>query len=68
MEIVTRYQCGHCKKLFETILKCVKHEILEHKCLKCKYGKIIGQYSDEIECTINKCDRMKSENTTETQQ
>ena len=67
MEIVTRYQCSYCKKLFLTILQCKEHERCEHECLKCKHSKIVGQYSDEIECTINKCDRMKSENTTETQ-
>jgi hypothetical protein len=55
MEIVTRYQCSYCKKLFTTILQCKEHERWEHECLKCKYSKIVGQYSDEIECTRKKC-------------
>lgn len=47
---VIMYRCAYCGKIFEDKEYCYKHE-KEHLCLKCRFHKIVGQYSDEIECT-----------------
>ena len=49
------YKCDYCGKLFDKDFLCKEHERYQHKCIKCKYHKITGQYSDEIECIMGKC-------------
>lgn len=55
MKTIVKYQCEYCGELFDKDFVCKVHERYIHECIKCKYHKITGQYSDEIECTRKKC-------------
>lgn len=56
MQEIKMYKCDFCEKTFLDKEECKSHERVEHLCIKCLHHKIVGQYSDEIECDAERCE------------